>query len=203
MTRLEATLINDGFGDVLQSHELRLKAVARDATGSNPAEFDDMLQEGRIAFWNEYESAAESEYQLASSFLAAKRRMRNLMNPERRETLTGHVGLPGHIAPKTEAILDTPSNDGEEALAETLLGAADALAGVELAYHHGEILQALRSLPKPQQEYVIMRFWHGLNNTEIAAKMEVTSKVLSHRWERTIRPKLAESLGHLAGVART
>lgn len=43
------------------------------------------------------------------------------------------------------------------------------LPGVELAYHYGEIAQALAELSPKQREYVILRFWYGYDQPAIQA----------------------------------
>jgi RNA polymerase sigma factor (sigma-70 family) len=73
-----------------------------------------------------------------------------------------------------------------------LLEAPDVLDGVALAYHHGEIAEALDDLPAHWRQYVIDRFWHGMSDAESNARRET-----SVRWYR-VRPVLAERLAHLA-----
>jgi RNA polymerase sigma factor (sigma-70 family) len=68
---------------------------------------------------------------------------------------------------------------------------------VELAYHHGQIAAALDVLTAREREYVVMRFWGGLNYPELTAHFGYGPQAL---W-RTARPKLTKALAHLAVVA--
>lgn len=97
--------------------------------------------------------------------------------------------LPGQSTRLRDRSLETLI---DELGAEGLLKSSDRLYDIALAYHYGEIYQALNELPDLWREYIYLRFWEGLGPTEIVS-MGVTVS-----WRRDVRPVLAEKLHHLA-----
>lgn len=69
-----------------------------------------------------------------------------------------------------------------------------------MAYHYGEIMQAINTLPEQHRQYVYRRFWLGDNSSEIARELGLSVTGMHNRWSRTIRPALVESLSHLQGA---
>jgi len=92
--------------------------------------------------------------------------------------------LPDQPATSLDALLDAYGWDAA-------VHADGTLDGVLLAYHDGEIAQALAALPKAWRDYVIDRFWHGMSERETQALRGQAVK-----WYR-VRPVLAEKLAHL------
>ena len=78
---------------------------------------------------------------------------------------------------------------------EAVFEAADLYEGIVLAYHHGEIYEAVADLDPVCREYVFLRFWCGVGSKD-AEKM-VGQTV---HFERTVRPVLRERLAHLEGA---
>lgn len=78
---------------------------------------------------------------------------------------------------------------------EGIAMAAEVLDGVVLAYHYGEIHEAIADLHPRWREYVYLRFWEGHGDSEIA-------RLLGARvgWTDKVRPVLRERLAHLAGA---
>jgi len=74
-----------------------------------------------------------------------------------------------------------------------LVEATEALERVEIAYHRGEILQAISSLTPKQREYIIMKFWFGLTFTEIVEQIGYNPASV-HRLSMN---KLRKELAHL------
>lgn len=70
------------------------------------------------------------------------------------------------------------------------------LGDLEMAYHHGEIMQAVEGLPEVWREYVRLRFWEGYNDSEAERALSV------HRstWHKTVRPTLVRELAHLGAA---
>lgn len=192
-------MIRDGYGDEVEVEDSLAEweqALTRIALRVLPREdhrFADVLQEGRITFWREYHRVNEIRWALAR----AKSQMRHLIWVGDVQW-TGHAPMHGRIPVQTVAILDRPlSEDSDATLADLLLGANDALSGVEIAYHHGEIARALNELSPRQREYVVMRFWSGYNDSEIAAHQGLTRSGVSKNWRTSIRPHLVRELAHL------
>lgn len=89
----------------------------------------------------------------------------------------------------------------------SMLEAAELVEGIELAYHRGEIFEAIASLSERQQRYVVARFWcasGGLSRIESEFMREQTGvKDPHHLWTKRgigARDRLRRSLAHLAAV---
>lgn len=196
--------LSDGFGDhlspteIVQRYERWAHAVANAKVPES--EHEDLVQEIRLAVWK---AAAKDGFDSttpgAPKYLAqaATWRMNEIIQ---RGTWTGRESTRG--VRREDLKRDTTSLDtsigGRPVLdiAEEL-NACDALAGVELAYHYGEIRQALDALPPQERAYVQMRFWGGRTDPEIKAELGRDLGVL-WRMRGGIRDRLRTRLGHLA-----
>jgi DNA-directed RNA polymerase specialized sigma subunit len=78
---------------------------------------------------------------------------------------------------------------------EAVFEAADIYEGLVLAYHYGEIHEAVADLDPIRREYVFLRFWCGVGSKE--AERIIGQTV---HFERSIKPVLAERLAHLASA---
>lgn len=177
---------------VVESFRRWIYAMAYTITASHPADLDDVAQEGAIAIWRAVHTYDPTKGSLASWVTtAAKQRMRNVVG---RGQWTGHEPVRGFE--EAERVLYDPADiEGDP---ETLLD------GMELAYHHGEIMMAIASLPPAQQRYVIARFWGGvdpLGRTASDAQARRAEPVLtrSYLWKGAgaARDRLARALSHL------
>jgi DNA-directed RNA polymerase specialized sigma24 family protein len=68
------------------------------------------------------------------------------------------------------------------------------LGEVEMAYHHGEIMNALSALPPKQRAYIWLKYWKGYTDTEMKAIFGYRPKTLGD----IAHKKLAEDLMHLS-----
>lgn len=75
----------------------------------------------------------------------------------------------------------------------------DDLDGIEVAYHAGEILEALDVLTPAQRRYVVARFWGGKSSSELRAMFGYDPASL---W-RTAKPRLQDRLFYLRELVRT
>lgn len=208
-------MILDGYGDqmpadddsaIIAAYERWLHKVANDYLMPWDERHDDLVQEGRIAMWRalaKYDPAAGSLPSWLTT--AAKMRMKTLAFGKGQPT--GHEAVRGvrdvDVAASLDALIE---EDG----AEGLLEAADALVEVEMAYHAGEIAEALNSLSPAQKRYVLARFWCGLDPTSRAPAMRdlitlVPEVSKRHLWSGSARQvgardRLAERLAHLVGA---
>ena len=189
------TGINDDFGDpgdrFVRQWESWIWKTARDICWPNHMDkIDDVRQEGRIALWHGHTEP--------HALRNAERRMRSFAFGRRPQT--GHTRGAGGEGMDVQqvVVLDAPVNEGVTVM--DLLAAVDLLGEIEIAYHHGEIMQAINSLPDEHREYLYRRFWEGWNDSEIARSMGVSTSGMHNRWVRTIRPALIERLQHLAAA---
>lgn len=174
--------------EVIKDYERWLHKVANEI--GRPEDHDDLVNEGRIAMWKSLETFDPALGALASWITtAARSRMKDLAWG--RGQPTGHEAVRG-----SRQVEEGPSLDGmEEQIVEALVGR------VELAYHDGEILDVVRSLPREQQEYVFLRFWGGLDPASRSPEMKALVAQFPavrdrSRW-RDALPVLTERLAHL------
>lgn len=192
-------MLSDGYGDddsffveeMIRSKERLLHIQAAERT-SDPNTFEDLINEGRIALWEVSQKrpdAPPAYYHAASGMRIKEVATRGLF--------FGQKGTQGRakdpLRRRERDSLDDP--DFYEVVV-----AAEVLEAVLLAYHDGEILQAISGLPARQREYVILRFWGGLTNPEIAARQGLSTQTMERTWRESIRPALTEKLGHLRSL---
>jgi RNA polymerase sigma factor (sigma-70 family) len=164
---------------------------------------DDLVQEGRIAMWRAMDTYDPTKCALPFWLTnAAKMRMKDVAYGSGKPT--GHEAMRGRKEAKASTSMDALVEEGGM---EAMLGLSDTFHNVELAYHHGEIWEAIESLSPSQRRYVIARFWMGLDpSSREAGQMEARKMVpeISRRYLWTgsskqvgARDRLAEALAHL------
>lgn len=79
----------------------------------------------------------------------------------------------------------------------SLLSAADLVDSIMLAYHRGQIVQALDKLSPAQKRYVVLRFWCGFVGNELTAVFGYEPGSLWTSKKNGAREKLREELAHL------
>lgn len=209
-------MINDGLGDALvltdedvdltlAGYTKWLHTVANSLLHYADARHEDLVQEGRIAMWKALATFDPSKGALPTWLTnAAKVRMREMAHGHGQPT--GREATRGKSEVKAVASVDALMEEG----VESVLGAVDALEGVEESYHHGEIWAALEALSDSQRRYVIARFWVGLDpSSREPGQMELRKMVpeISKRYLWTgsskqvgARDRLAERLAHLVAT---
>jgi DNA-directed RNA polymerase specialized sigma24 family protein len=191
-------VIDDAFGEetdeqVIARFEHWAHAEAGRRTKVWGPEYDDYVQEARIAIWRALETNQGAPNAV---YLTARARGR-LLSLTAGKPFVGQVE-PGtrHYRPQTFGVdWDVEGDDG---VFSDLLEGPDLLSGVDWAYHHGELAEAINSLKPEHRRYVVARFWEGKADVEIAAELGVDRKVLWGWWNRQIKPVLAEHLAALA-----
>jgi RNA polymerase sigma factor (sigma-70 family) len=225
---LQSSRLSDGYGNELTTYEMIdfyellpkferwLHWMANYYLPWNSPEHDDLVQEGRIAMWN---AAQKNNYEggpLNARWLTrlASRQMKDCV---RRNLWTGQPrehGATRSTSPEARFIPGTGEDPTRETIQfltlmdddwalEQMLGAAELLEGIELAYHRGEILQAIAALPLRQQRYVVLRFWGGMGEQKGDGFTEIMGdkNVHSNLWKQKnsgARDRLRKSLAHLA-----
>lgn len=162
---------------VLEALRPWLRVVARSMLRAEDVRHvEDLAQEGWIAAWRSIPgynpSGGAFEPWLHS---CAKNAMRNVIRD--RQALR--------------------RDDRQTLLVDDVLAVWDggeALAGIELAYHHGDIAHALDVLSPQQREYVVLRFWGGLEAAQLNAHFRTLNS--GSIWTAA-RRKLREQLAHL------
>lgn len=201
-------MINDGYGDnnsddTLSAYTKWLHKVANSMLNPQDDRHDDLVQEGRIAMWKALSTYDPSKGALPSWLTtAAKTRMKDVAYGHGQPT--GKEPTRGRRDVEVSASVDALLEEGAEGIA----GVSEALEGVEMSYHEGEIWKALETLSPSQRRYVIARFWMGLDpSSREPLQMEMRALVpeISKRFLWTgsnkqvgARDRLAQALAHLA-----
>lgn len=193
--------LSDGFGDELSvveqiaDYERWAHAVANDllASPTHP-DHEDLVQEARIGLWKALRSHDPAKGALPSYITQGARwQMHEAIT---RKKWTGQDTTKG--VRRSDRHRDTDSLEAlVDAGATSMLAAADVLEQVTLAYHYGQIHQAVATLPPEYRRYVYLRFWEGLTGAEIAARTGVKDTTWRFRWSAHIVPALREHLAHL------
>lgn len=176
--------LSDGFGDQLSPYEAWLHHRAHQMVQAttllpNGEDHDDLVQRGLVAMWHALESFDPDKGALPAwlTFKAG-----GAMKDALRVRDKHRVGLPLELLPED---------------ADEILFIPDLLAGVELAYHRGEIAKALAQLTPKQQEYVRLRFWEGAGTQELTAHFGYDPSSLWNSKKNGAKYKLQAALSHL------
>lgn len=162
---------------LLEKYRSWLRVVAADLLrGRPPHLIDDLASEGWIAIWkamhenrNVDKKAPLDWWLKRQAKLRMTRMIRDWFEPMKQrqhtwvEDVTDYVDLPA------------------------------LLPDIEIAYHRGEIYQALNILSPREREYVVMRYLLAQTPAELTAHFGYEPTAL---W-RTARPKLARELAYL------
>lgn len=193
----------NGFGDslnveeVLARKEALLQIMVSENTAVTPEMRDDVLQEARITAWQVYTSDREMQNRDTYTHAAARKRIGEVAQ---RQTWTGHTRVHGQPT-------DPLRQQGKESLDVMIesdsglaLVAVELLDGVEVAYHYGQVHQAIRALSEPHRLFVYQKYWLGLSESELAAKHGKSVGTISRWWTQTIKPALRQNLEHLVNI---
>ena len=192
------------FDDLVARYERWVYAVASCKASVRSPEFEDVVQEARIAIWQAAGRADAARGGAHAKWLtqAAKWRMRDVA---RRSTWTGHTRSRGNAADpllRPHASVEKAAEAGDPMLeAATSIHDGDIFDHVLVAYHQREIMEALASLPPAQRAYVVQRFWGGKSDTDVASDTGRSNSALSREWHSKIKPVLRERLANLESLA--
>lgn len=158
---------SDDFGDgpgavsdFLEVFESRITGMAVNmGIGRDNPKFDDAVQEGLIAAWKAFEEN-EPGVRIAYAIQTAKYRIREMALKHNTKPTGGSEKR--RYEPVAEPLSGTDDKDGGEFTPEVFID-HDALEGVEMAYHYGEIQEAISRLTPRQRQYVFARFWCGMD----------------------------------------
>lgn len=166
------------------------------------AEVDDLVQEGYIAMWRALGTYDHTKGAMPTWLTkAAKLRMADIARGHGRPT--GHVGIVASPGSRRDSRDSRPAATGTAHLDGMAPGAMEEVearvalwldAGIDLAYHRGQIAQALAGLTEEQRTYIVLRFWHQMTATEIQPLIQSN---VTHLWRAT-KNELQQSLQHLA-----
>jgi hypothetical protein len=205
-------VISDGFGDepvhqdlrlleiveeYLRGHErlVRLKVADR-LRGSDAATdvYADLCNEARITAWKVLAKRPDAPPEYVSA--AMSMRVSECLH---RGTWTGmetHRGRP--TDPLRRPMHQRASVSDETLRLDEILSSGSSLEEIMMRYHDGDIVRALNEeLTLSQRTHVVLRFWGGWSNSEIAAHQECSKQTVERQWRTEIRPRLVRRLGFL------
>lgn len=179
--------IDSGYGEVhgLDDYLREQEGLLRWKAGGD----EDAVQEARIAVWRtltKHPGATRSYLDQAATW-----RIRAV---QRGESLTGETRPHGGKDTRPD-----PLRSGTEEL-EAALDLSATAGDLDLAYHHGEIMLAIAALPPVHREYVVLRFWGGMDRNEIGRILHRNPANLATTWRTQIQPQLRERLAHLISL---
>lgn len=169
----------------------RMIATSRGGRGEDyEGRVQDLAQEGYIAMWRALDTFDPNKGALASWIIrAAELRMTDVV---RRGSVFGRPAQRGTVRIEDRASIHGFEDVDPEELERRIAYWLDD--GLALAYHRGQIRQAIGRLTPDEQRYVVLRFWEGKTNPEIDPHVEGN---VIHLW-RTARGKLRNDLRRLA-----
>lgn len=179
--------------DILNDYRAWIYKLAWNMT-ADAAKIQDLAQEGWIAMWKALQSYDSTKGSLPS-WLTYKARNR-MLTVVASESWTGrpdrHQGR-GKLTDIKEYASSDESLWG-------LMAAPDLLTAAELAYHEGEIAQAISELSPAQQKYVKLKFWSGYQRADMIEEFGYDPTSLWNSPKNGAKKKLKESLAHLSTV---
>lgn len=170
---------------------------------------EDVAQEGRVALWRALKDGVPYPVEVAKS------RMKQVSWYSRTTPPTGSLHEGKRYEPQTQSIEAESGRDGSsDDIVARLFGLVDHLEDVEIAYHQGEIAEAISTLTPKQRAYVYARFWCGMDTVagsrndglrlakEMNPQVNDRSGVLwtGNKTTRGAKDRLVEALDHLRGL---
>lgn len=159
-------------------------ATAWELTSSHRALYDDVVQEGLIEGWRILQvKGGKSRVNATYLTLGMRRRMRDV-------TL-GRAPVGGNRRPG-------PRTEPPHEVSLDALGDKEPWVEQEIVCDDpSPVFAALAALRAVDREYVLLRFWVGMSDVEIAAGRGATKQVVGQTWHRRIKPRLREVLVEL------
>lgn len=171
--------INDGYGDEpliwerpFDFDEFRklLHLLANDMRPYGDPLHDDLVQEGAIAMWRAHKTFDPKKGNYFTHMrMVAKKRMLDIASLRKSMMRDESLGNRNHAEPRGERLFSyefavDQAEDDQTPVEALLLDPTqpDVFDHVQSGYHRGEVMAALRELDEPVREYVVLRFWGGL-----------------------------------------
>lgn len=187
--------MNDADDMILNDYRGWLRATASRLM-SDPALIDDLAQEGWIAMWR-----ALRDYRPEKGALPAwltQHAMWRMLDCARDKAWLGRP--PRNMgSSKVRDVAEYAAAD--DATVWDRIQSVDVADDLLIAYHRGEIADAVTHLTPQQRRYVYLRFWRGYQRPDMVAEFGYDPTALWNSARNGAKLKLRESLAHLAGVS--
>lgn len=187
-------MLSDGYGDLSEIEQILVDEeqffVRQGHSHSHPGrDRDDAAQEARIAAWQSLSRHPGNRAYM--NIAAVQRVVAHVYRDQWFGVSQGVAGKPlDPIRRGDRYSIDNPDLN-------LVLESDQDLEGVLLAYHDGEISAAINALAPDHREYVVLRFWGGYTNSEIAEMQHKSSGYVKSAWVKVVRPRLLAELAHL------
>lgn len=169
--------------ELLQKYKPALLKMARGYT-RDPGEQQDYAQEAWIEIWKMLKDGKLQNHPNVDAVLMMR------ANWKMNRLLRGKsLGNPTSKRDPGSTATPIPV-ESDKTIWDKLLQSYDAL---EMAYHYGEIGEAVDELSPQQKEYVHLRFWQGYTTTDLD---KFYGRHTSQIWHKA-KKKLKEDLAHL------
>jgi RNA polymerase sigma factor (sigma-70 family) len=164
---------------LLQSFRPWLRTVAKNMTRSNSDRCEELAAEGWVAIWLAVNHHSDRNFDITSPFLktVALNKMRSITR--------GWTAQCRDINNRVLVVEDTSPSVWDGLFIE--------LGDIELAYHHGEIRNAIEHLSPGERKYVLLKYWGGLTDTEMIQHFGYRPKTIG----TSAHKKLKKELAHL------
>ena len=166
--------------ELLLKYRPWLRRVARSMCKSNLSRAEDLAQEGWIAIWRSLPTWNDGAGCSLDTWLKRKAEYAMLDVIRREQT-------------QSRSLCTTISYNEVPSIIADIIDPVNALANVEMAYHHGEIAAAISSLPPVQRKYIFLKFWAGMDHKGITEAMGYSPSTP----RRTSIKQLTRKLAHL------
>jgi RNA polymerase sigma factor (sigma-70 family) len=177
--------------DVLGQYRPMIERMAKGLRRVNAStSWEDCAQEGFIEVWK---MLAKGETRQGVILRAAKNRMISQLihfRDFRHPSVTNFFAMEAHPPTVGEGV-------GIEDSVWADLEATDNVESVYVAYHEGEIGEAIAALTPNQRKYVFMRFYEGKTHAEIEKAFGYNPGCVWSDKRHGARKRLREELGHL------
>ena len=183
--------------ELLLRYRPRLRKIAASMTLQFPDRAEDLAQEGWVALWQathtyDGRGGVALDYWLMRNAHDRMRVMIRHWTAQCRDVR--QTELAGDPWERIEAYSDDHNSDFTGKASDVVwIGLTTDLAGIENAYHYGEIAQAMAELTPRQREYIYLRYCRGLDASELTAHFGYPPKTIGQQ----ARKNLAKSLSHL------
>lgn len=162
---------------ILQSFRPWLRTVAAGFPDTQPSRVEELAQEGWIAVWRAVSKNKDDRPLEPFLKQCAINRMRDVFSEWTAASRNVYMTHPADMTPGKINLWDMLRTD---------------LGDIEMAYHHGEIMDAINRLPRTQKAYVLRKFWHNWPKQSL----EIYFNSPEYTW-RVAKANLAEELAHL------
>lgn len=161
---------------VAGDHEVIIFGVLRRLhIGPNHEYYDDMVQEGRLAFVNAYPQAPTDSEKKRLVYIYQKVYWTMLDYLRKQTTLNNHKYVPDETTPEQDELFDIPAEHRFETEYDT----------------HAVFAQLMDKCTESEKRFLLAAYKYGMNNAEIAREYRVSKPAVA-KWRNGVHRKAKE-----------